>query len=181
MQGLIEQLSGFIPPITHQVFLALAVFVIACALLVAVSRNLFHSALGLVGALFGIAAVFALLEAEFVAVAQVLIYVGAISTLITFAIMLTRGMMYGRTSPTNRQMLASLMAAATFFAVMSGIAFNVDWPQADPTAPIGSGAQIIPTLGLLFVGDYLVAFELLALLLLVALSGALLLARDRSR
>ncbi len=181
MQGLMEQLSAFIPPITHQVFLALAIFVIACSLLVALARNLFHSALGLVGALFGIAAVFALLEAEFVAVVQVLVYVGAISTLITFAIMLTRGMMYGRTSGTNRQLLASVMAAGTFFAVVLGIVFNVEWPQADPTAPIGSGAQIIPTLGLLFVNDYLVAFELLALLLLVALSGALLLARDRNK
>lgn len=179
MQGIIETVSAFIPPITHQIFLILAVFVGACSLLVAFTRNLFHNALGLVGALFGMAALFALLEAEFVAVAQVLIYVGAIATLITFAIMLTRGMMYGTTSPTNRQRLAGLLAAAVMFAALLGMGFNVEWPQADPVAPIGNGADIIPTLGLLFVNDYLVAFMLLALLLLVALSGALLLARDR--
>jgi NADH-quinone oxidoreductase subunit J len=179
MQELIETVSAFIPPISHQIFFVLAGFVAICALLVATSRNLFHSALGLVGSLFGIAAVFALLEAEFVAVAQVLIYVGAISTLITFAIMLTRGMMYGRTSQNNRQLLASLLAAVTLLSVLLGLAFNVEWPEVQ--TPLGSGEQIIPTLGLLFVNDYLIAFELLALLLLVALSGALLLARDRKK
>ncbi|MGL4648968.1 MAG: NADH-quinone oxidoreductase subunit J family protein [Caldilineaceae bacterium] len=181
MQEMLELVSGFIPPITHQIFLILGLLVGVCALLVATSRNLFHSALGLVGALFGIAAVFALAEAEFVAVAQVLIYVGAISTLITFAIMLTRGMMYGRTSPNNRQMLASLLAAGLLFAVLMGLVFNVSWPQAENVTPINNdaGEAMIAQLGLLFVGDYLIAFELLALLLLVALSGALLLARDR--
>jgi NADH-quinone oxidoreductase subunit J len=177
MQGLFEQVSAFIPPITHQVFLALTLFIAVSAILVATARNLFHSALGLVGALFGFAAIYALLEAEFVAVAQVLIYVGAISTLITFAIMLTRGMMYGRTSANNRQVLASVMAALTFFAVTVGFAFQIEWPQT--VGPIGDGTQLIAQLGLLFVGEYVIAFQLLALLLLVALTGALLLARDR--
>ncbi len=172
-----EQITSLIPPIQQQIFFALALLVGVCGVMVAVTRNLFHSALSLVGALFGIAAIFALLEAEFVAVAQVLVYVGAISTLITFAIMLTRGMMYGRTSPTNRQMLASAIVAVLLFGVLLGIVFNTPWPVE--AGELGTGAAVIPTLGLLFVNDYVIAFELLALLLLVALSGALLLARDR--
>jgi NADH-quinone oxidoreductase subunit J len=172
-----EQITSLIPPIQQQIFLALALFVGICGIMVAVTRNLFHSALSLVGALFGMAALFALLEAEFVAVAQVLVYVGAISTLITFAIMLTRGMMYGRTSPTNRQMLASAITAGLLFSVLLGIVFNTEWPAV--AGELGTGAAVIPTLGLLFVNDYVIAFELLALLLLVALSGALLVARDR--
>lgn len=170
-------LTSLIPPTQQLVFIPLALLVGVCGVLVAVTRNLFHSALSLVGALFGIAAIFALLEAEFVAVAQVLIYVGAISTLITFAIMLTRGMMYGRTSPTNRQMLASAIISALLFAVLLGITHKAPWPAA--AGDLGTGAAVIPTLGLLFVNDYVIAFELLALLLLVALSGALLVARDR--
>lgn len=73
----------------------MALFTAFCALMVVGARNLFHNALALVGTLFGVAGIYALLEARFLAVSQILVYVGAISTLITFAIMLTRGMMYG--------------------------------------------------------------------------------------
>jgi len=177
MQGLIDLITPLIPPVQVMVFGPLAAFLVLCALLVAVTKNLFHNALALVGALFGVAALYALMEAEFVAVSQVLVYVGAISTLITFAIMLTRGMMYGTTSRNNRQMLAGVITAFLLFAVLLGLVFNVDWPETQ--TPVVDGQQIIANLGLLFVGEYLVAFILLALLLLVALGGALLLARDR--
>lgn len=175
---MIEQISSLLPPVAQMVFGPLALFVAACALLVAITRNLFHSALALVGALFGVAAIYALLEAEFVAVAQVLIYVGAISTLITFAIMLTRGMMFGRTSPNNRQLLAGATVVGLLFVVLVGITYNTAWPQADPPAVVDGAANIVQ-IGQALVSEYLIAFELLALLLLVALSGALLLARDR--
>jgi NADH-quinone oxidoreductase subunit J len=135
--------------------------------------------MSLVATLFGVAALYAFLEAEFVSVSQVLIYVGAISTLIAFAVMLTRGMMFGRTAATNRQMLASAVIVGTLLAVLLGLIFAAPWPE-EMRADLGSGAEIISGLGLLFVNDYLVAFELVALLLLVAVSGALLLARDRN-
>jgi NADH-quinone oxidoreductase subunit J len=177
MQGLIDQVTATIPPIEQQIFIVVSLFICAMALMVALTRNLFHSALALVATLFGVAAIYALLEAEFVAVSQVLVYVGAISTLITFAIMLTRGMMYGRTSPTNRQALAAAIIAPLLFLVLFGLSWNAEWPQTPSL--VGDGMELIARLGELFVGYYVVAFELLALLLLVALSGALLLARDR--
>lgn len=177
MQELIDQITPFLPSAQVMVFGPIAAFVVLMALLVAVTNNLFHNALALVGTLFGVAALYALMEAEFVAVAQILVYVGAISTLITFAIMLTRGMMYGTTSRNNRQTLAGVITALLLFSVLLGLAFNVDWPEVQ--TPVEDGQAIIANLGLLFVGEYLVAFILLALLLLVALSGALLLARDR--
>ena len=100
-----------IPTVPQAVFLGLAIFTAIGALIVALAPNLYHNALGLVASFFGVAGIYALLEAEFLAVSQILIYVGAISTLITFAIMLTRSMMYGRTSSNNRQVLtASIMA-----------------------------------------------------------------------
>jgi NADH-quinone oxidoreductase subunit J len=177
MQDLMNQALAMIPPVGVLIFIPLALFVGLCSLLVATTGNLFHSALSLVGALFGVAAIYALLEAEFVAVSQVLIYIGAISTLITFAIMLTRGMMFGKTSPTNQQKLAAIVTVVLLLSVLLGLMFNVPWPVTG--AKLGNGEDIIAALGVLFVNDYLVAFELLALLLLVALSGALLLARDR--
>ena len=177
MQELIDQIGHLLPTPQVMVFGPLAILTLFGALVVALSRNLFHNLLGLVTTLFGAATLYALMEAEFVAVSQVLVYVGAISTLITFAIMLTRGMMYGTTSRNNRQTLSAVITAALLFSVLLGLVFNVEWPQ-DPM-PVTDGVQIIANLGLLFVGEYLVAFILLALLLLVALSGALLLARDR--
>ena len=112
-----------VPTLQQMIFAPLAIFVAGSALLAAVARNLFHSALGLVATLFGVAGLYFMLEAEFVGVSQVLVYVGAIATLITFAIMLTRGMMFGETAQLNRQALASALIASLFFLVVMGIIF----------------------------------------------------------
>ena len=74
-----------IPTIQQLVFLGLALFVAVSALITVGARNLFHSALGLVATLFGVAGLYFLMEAEFVGVSQILVYVGAIATLIAFA------------------------------------------------------------------------------------------------
>jgi hypothetical protein len=92
-----------LPTLHESVFMAIALLTVVGAFLVVAARNLFHNALGLALTFFGVAGVYFVAEAEFVGVAQILVYVGAISTLITFAIMLTRGMMFGATSPLNRQ------------------------------------------------------------------------------
>ena len=97
MPDLAELLAEYLPllPTLQQVvFFPIAGFVAIAALLTVFANNLFHSALGLIATLFGVAGLFVLLEAEFIAVSQVLVYVGTISTLITFAIMLTRGMIW---------------------------------------------------------------------------------------
>jgi len=166
-----------LPTLPQLVFLGLAAFIAIAALTTALAHNLFHSALALIATLFGVAAIYFLMEAEFVGISQILVYVGAIATLIAFAIMLTRGLMFGRTSPTNRQKLASGLIASLFFLALAGIMSSIPWPNVG--APLGDGEEIIANLGELFVTTYLLPFELLALLLLVALTGALLLARDR--
>ena len=173
----IIELLPFVPTLSHIVFIPIALFVSICALLVVFAPNLFHSALSLVGTLFGVAGVYALLEAEFLAVSQIMVYVGAIATLITFAIMLTRGMMFGRTSPTNTQTLTAILMVMLFFFVLMGILIQIPWPEVGVELP--DGEMIIADLGELFVTTYLVPFELMALLLLVSLAGALMLARDR--
>lgn len=181
-----------IPTLQQAIFLGIALFTAACGLLVVFAPNLFHSGLALVGTLFGVAGIYVMLEAEFLGVSQVVVYVGAISTIITFAIMLTRGMMFGTTSPVNRQAGTAAIIISLFVLVLAGLVARAPWPL--PEAPIDlttldwggyarigstTGEQIIAKLGWLFVNDYLVAFELMALLLLVALAGAILLARDR--
>jgi NADH:ubiquinone oxidoreductase subunit 6 (subunit J) len=177
MPELLQNLPFPLPTIQQLIFMALTALTVVMALVVALAPNLFHNALGLVGVFFGVAGLYVLLEAEFLAVSQVLIYVGAIATLITFAIMLTRGMMFGGTSPTNTQMLTALIIAVLLFLVLGGILTNVAWPEVGTALP--EGQTLIAMLGQLFVTTYLIPFELMALLLLVALAGALMLARDR--
>lgn len=173
----IEEIMALLPTLQQATFIPIATFVAVAALFVVLSPNLFHSALGLVATLFGVAGIYALLEAEFVAVSQVLVYVGGITTLITFAIMLTRNMMFGVTSPINNQALTSGIMIGLFFVMLSGVLTSVPWPEVG--AELGDGEAIIADLGELFVTQYLIPFELMALLLLVALAGAILLARDR--
>jgi NADH:ubiquinone oxidoreductase subunit 6 (subunit J) len=166
-----------IPTFAQVIFLGIALVTVIGALITVLSPNLFHNALGLVLTLFGVAGVFIIAEGEFVGISQILIYVGAISTLITFAIMLTRGMMFGTTSPRNRQAGTGAMIAILAFLVLAGLLNAISWPQAGEE--IVDGQEVIANLGRMFVGNYVVPFLLLAMLLLVALAGAIVLARDR--
>jgi NADH-quinone oxidoreductase subunit J len=166
-----------IPTVQQAIFIGIALFTVIGALIVAIAPNLYHNALGLIVAFFGAAGIFALLEAEFLAISQILIYVGAISTLITFAIMLTRGMMFGRTSRNNKQVLTASIMAGLLFVTLWGIVGHVPWSVV--VADLPNGEAMIAKLGELFVTTYLIPFEMMALLLLVALAGALMLARDK--
>ena len=159
------------------IFLIVSAVGLLSALGTVLARNLVHAALFLVAFFFAVACQFVLLEAEFLAVSQILIYVGAISTLITFAIMLTRGMMFGRTSAYNKQMLTASIMAGLLFVTLWGILTHVPWPEIGAELP--NGEAIIARMGELFVTTYLIPFEMMALLLLVALAGALMLARDK--
>jgi NADH:ubiquinone oxidoreductase subunit 6 (subunit J) len=166
-----------LPTVQQVVFMMIAILTVFGALVVVLARNLFHSALGLVAAFFGAAGIYILAEAEFIGVSQVLVYVGAISTLIAFAIMLTRGMMFGATSPRNRQSGTAAMITILTFLVLAALVGAIRWPEVGE--PIVDGESIIAGLGRSFVNEYVVPFQLLAMLLLVALAGAIVLARDR--
>ncbi len=166
-----------IPSVGQLVFIGVALFTALSGFLVVASPNLFHNALALVATLFGVAGLYILLEAEFLAISQILVYVGAVATLITFAIMLTRTMMYGRTSPINRQWGKVALFVTLFFAALLGFIQGVPWTSTFAELP--SSEATIAALGVEFVTTYVVAFEVLGLLLLVALVGAVMLARDR--
>lgn len=177
VEVIMPELPFPIPTVSQLVFIAIALFTAASGFMVVASPNLFHNALALVATLFGVAGLYVLLEAEFIAVSQVLVYVGAIATLIIFAVMLTRSMMYGRTPPINRQWGKVALFAFLFFAALLGFLQGVPWPTESPI--VAADESMIAALGVEFVTTYVVAFEILGLLLLVALVGAVLLARDR--
>ncbi len=165
-------LTGFFFYLT---FFILAAGTLIAGLLTVTLRNVFHSALALVGTFFGVAAFYLLLEAEFLAVVQVLIYVGAISVLILFAIMLTRGLMRGsnETGVNAQWGIAALVAVFLFFGMFM-IALQGPWPiQAQPITQ-----DLTPGLGASLLTTYVLPFEIASVLLLAALIGALIIARE---
>ncbi|HEX2622183.1 MAG TPA: NADH-quinone oxidoreductase subunit J [Phototrophicaceae bacterium] len=142
------------------------------------NRNLVRGAVWLVVSLFGIAGFFALLSAPFLAAVQVLVYIGAIGILFTFAVMLTRGMT-NITERFNRQLWLSVaVAALMFILLMVGVILPV-WGSVDPSNLTGVTANTTD-LGIALVsGDYYVLpFEVASLLLTAAMIGAIVIARD---
>ncbi len=168
---------------TTQLFLSDVGFIVTGALaligaLIAVSQqNLLRAALGLILAFFGVAGVYFMLEAEFVGVVQILIYVGAISVLILFAVMLTRGLMQGRGSAHNSQWIAAAGISLLLFTILAAVALGANW-HIDTTRTVG---DMIPKIGTDLMTTYLLPFEAISLLLLAALVGAIVIAREENQ
>jgi NADH:ubiquinone oxidoreductase subunit 6 (subunit J) len=160
--------------LTYIAFFVLAAVAIIGAFMAVTLRNLVRAALGLILSFMGVAGIYFVLEAEFVAVVQILIYVGAISVLILFAIMLTRGIMTSTVSAENSQWVIATFVSVLVFAILLFVAINTNWPVS-PAASVG---DLIPKLGTELVTTYLLPFEAVSLLLLAALIGAIVIARE---
>ena len=158
-------------------FLVFAVFILVAAIMTVTVKNIVHAALWLISSFFGVGALYLLMEAEFLGVAQVLIYVGAVSILILFAIMLTRDLEGSQNRQlTPRWWIALLVPAALFGLLIVPTVMTHAWqlpplPAGQP--PTISGAQQI---GTAFIREYLLPFEVAAILLLVAMIGAIVVA-----
>ena len=162
------------------IFFALSALTLAAGVMVVTVKNIIHSALWLIASFFGVAAMYLLMEAEFIAIVQVLIYVGAISILILFAIMLTRHVTgEGVRQLYQRWWIALIVAAALFGLLIVPTVFNYGWNTVPPSAPdqaaaLSSSVQI----GTAFMREYLLPFEIASVLLLVALIGAIVIAYE---
>ena len=137
-------------------------------------RNIFHAALFLVMTFFGVAGIYLLLEAEFLAIVQILIYVGAISVLLLFAIMLTQGLMRKDQPSTNSQWGWALIMVLSLFGAIFLLAFQFPWPTAKAVVK----GDMMANIGASLLTTYLLPFEVVSLLLLAALLGAFVIARE---
>ncbi len=152
-----------------------AFYVLAAVTLVAaggvmVSRNLLHAVLFLILTFVGIAGFFVLLSADFIAMAQVIIYVGAISVLILFAVLLTPRA--GRNNGETRFALPGILLAVCLAAVFLFVVHDTAWSTTD-TAPALGADQ----LGEALLTTWVLPFEIASVLLTAALVGAIMLAR----
>jgi NADH-quinone oxidoreductase subunit J len=166
------------------VFLIFSAITLGGALMVVASRNLFHAGLYLMLSLFGVAGLFVLLAAPFLAGVQVVVYIGAIAILIILAIMLTPGITSMK-SIFSQQWPVSLALVVVFFLMLVSVVtplmdeigvnhWNADFTQEDAVAV---PADSIYTLGkdLVDPDKYMLPFEVASLLLMAAMIGAVLL------
>ena len=184
------------------VFWILSVMAVVGALGVVMVPDLFRAALLLIVVFIAVAGFFILLSAEFLAVVQVLIYVGAIAILIIFAVMLTRDVQHGNLP--NRMQMPAAVLAALLFAALVAVAVDTQWEflpaeqqervdlvqtsavttltgdvltEAGITSPEEQAEVQNAGLADLLISDYVLPFEAVSVLLLAALIGALVLVR----
>ena len=158
---------------TTALFFLFAGFVVAAALLVVLGRNLVHSAIALIFTFFGVAALYVLLDAEFLAAVQVLLYIGGITILLLFAIMLT-----SRLSPRGMEIFNEqvVLAAPVSLGILAVLLYAA-WVGIRPAGPDPAFRDSTNALGTMFLTSHVLPFEVASVLLLVAMVGAILLAR----
>lgn len=156
------------------VFIVTALVTVTAAMGVVGFRNIVHSALSLVLSFLGVAAIYFQLEAGFLGLVQILVYAGAISVLIIFAIMLVMDQDANETnlSHVRKKYWGGLIALLVTLGLGAAISSST-WPEALGSMPEDS----VGALAELLMGDYVVAFEVAAILLLVAVVGAIILAK----
>ncbi|HMB96009.1 MAG TPA: NADH-quinone oxidoreductase subunit J [Tepidisphaeraceae bacterium] len=158
-------------------FYIFALMSVAAALWVVLSRNIVRTAVGLLFTLIGVSGLYFLLNAEFLAAVQLVVYAGGTLILIVFGVMLTSKSPFSRFEPKLIEvMLAMSFGLVLLITLIAGIVrakFN--------SQMIESGYYPIQTLGQALLGDFLVPFELSSVLLLVVMIGAAYLAKGRKR
>jgi NADH-quinone oxidoreductase subunit J len=157
------------------VFWIFAILTVGSAAVVVLARSLIYSAFALLFAFFGVAGLYVLLGADFIAATQLLIYVGGILILLLFGVMLTHKLYDLDLKSEVTQFAPAAIIAAGIFVVLVVGAVRTPWAAGPGRAPAATTREI----GKLFMGQYLLPFEASSILLLVALMGAAMIVRRK--
>jgi NADH:ubiquinone oxidoreductase subunit 6 (subunit J) len=164
--------GSFALDVTGVLFFVLAIGVVGGGLAVVTLRNIIHSAVAMMVCFGSLAGMYLLLGAGIVAAAQVLIYLGAISVLILFAIMLTQAGDANLPAPFHRQVWVAALISLVTVGLIGWVVISTDWG-----AGAGAAAVVLNELATILFTDFALPFEILSLLLLAAIIGAIYLAR----
>ncbi|MDA1036438.1 MAG: NADH-quinone oxidoreductase subunit J [Chloroflexi bacterium] len=162
------------------VFWLLAIVTVGAAVLVVHTQNMFRAALLLVVSFFGVAGIFVLLNAEFLAVVQVLIYAGGVSVLVIFAVMITSDVTEGNRSTPLQP--AGLIAAVVLLGTLIFAIVQAEWTVLPDDLPVPLAnvfADSTTALGSMLLNEFVLPFEIAGVVLLAAVIGALSLVRER--
>ena len=154
-------------------FGALAAVLLASSLAVVLTKNLFHSVLYLALSLTATAGIFLALDAEFLAAVQLLLYAGGVVTIAVFAIVVTERLVGDRITQTSRYLASGAIVAGALFAAVGGIVGGVPLPVSPPPM----SGDVTRAIGEALLTRFVLPFELLGVLFLAALLGALYFAR----
>jgi NADH-quinone oxidoreductase subunit J len=171
-------------------FISSAVLTIACAIGVLVVKNIMHSCIFLLGSLMGVAGLYATLGADFVAVTQIMVYVGGVVILMLFAVMLTGGKDFisraqnllglapsmGSKWTYGIGLLVGVVFLLTNIQLIRGITSSVTTKEINNDFP-----STVTQIGHLLIKEHVLAFEISSVLLLGALVGAAIIARPRKQ
>ncbi|MBI1909913.1 MAG: NADH-quinone oxidoreductase subunit J [Deltaproteobacteria bacterium] len=158
-------------------FGAFAFFVVVGAAVVSFSRNIVHSGFALMGSFFGVAAFYLMLSSDFVAVTQVLIYVGGILVLVLFAVMLTNKIEDVTVSNQSINKIIGAVLCGTLLIYLLNLSGSAGWVVQDGEK---FDSMVVPIGNALLTG-YLLPFEVISIALLAALLGAVVLVRREVR
>ncbi len=156
------------------VFWVFALVTVGSAAVVVLSRTLIYSAFALLFTFFGVAGLYVMLGADFLAAVQLLVYVGGILVLLLFGVMLTHRIYDLDLKSETQQLPAGVIVAVGLFVILAATGLSSQWAQT-PLSP----APTTQAIGQLFMGTYLLPFEAASVLLLLVLVGAAMIVRRR--
>ncbi len=160
------------------VFYVFALLTLVSASVVVFSKNIVHSAFSLLFTFFGVAGLYVLLMADFLAITQLMIYVGGILVLVIFGVMLTSRQINVDAKTGTVQTLPAVLIAAAIAGTLVGMFWSANWPQMGSLPEtVSSGKKI----GELLLTGYVLPFEIASVILLVALIGAAMIARREKK
>ena len=155
------------------VFYAFAALIVVSAAILVFSRNVIYSAVGLLFTLSGVAGIYVLLAADFLAVVQILVYVGGILILLLFGVMLSQRVTSIELGAGTLRMLPALIILSGVLAILLRMVYKTSWSSLPASDFNPTSAKI----GTLLMTDFLIPFEIVSVLLLAALIGAAFIAR----
>ena len=161
-------------------FYVFAALTVGSALFAATAKSIVHSAFALMATFFGVAGIYAILGSDFLAVTQVIVYVGGILILIVFGVLLTDRVPEEYRVVKPRNYLPALVAAGLVFVALAGAAMSAKWPHL-VQGELPAAKSNVEDIGRALLTDYLIPFEFSSVLLLVVLVGAARLARGGAR
>jgi NAD(P)H-quinone oxidoreductase subunit 6 len=159
-------------------FYALCALILVSSAVVALSANIIYSAFSLLFAFIGVGLIYAMLSADFLAITQLLLYVGGILVLILFAVMLTSQIEESKRSNPSVSRWLALLTAAGLFGLLTAAVLLAPWKQQEGEPPFG---PMTAGIGNSLLGSYLLPFEVVSVLLVVGLIGAVVVARKETR
>lgn len=155
------------------IFYLFGAITILSALLVVTTRNIVHSAFYLLFTFFGVAGLYVLLGADFIAIVQIMVYIGGILILLIFGVMLTNRITNVDIRTGTIHIIPAIIGVGVLWGAVTAIMLKTEWVVNPAVTMEPTTANI----GRLLITDYVLIFELLGILLLIALIGAATIAR----